>query len=88
MAVITKREATDFPKEHEALSAKLIRLQNGCQGTVKPALSVMFAASAMVLLIASANLREPDARARASPAPRARDALGAPARADGACCGI
>ncbi|HET7064392.1 MAG TPA: ABC transporter permease [Rudaea sp.] len=56
MAVITKREATDFPKEHEALSAKLIRLQERVTTTVKPAMSVMFAASAMVLLIASANL--------------------------------
>ncbi|HET7779446.1 MAG TPA: ABC transporter permease, partial [Rudaea sp.] len=56
MAVITKREAMDFPEEHEALAAKLIPLQERVTGTVKPALSVMFAASAMVLLIACANL--------------------------------
>src|SRR4029078_11065917 len=49
-------EAMDFPEEHEALAAKLIPLQERVTGTVKPALSVMFAASAMVLLIACANL--------------------------------
>ena len=56
IALITAREAADFPKEHEGLKAKLIRLQERVTTTVKPALSVMFAASAMVLLIASANL--------------------------------
>jgi predicted permease len=56
MGVITAREAADFPKEHEALTANLIRLQERVTTTVKPALSVMFAASAMVLLIACANL--------------------------------
>jgi putative ABC transport system permease protein len=56
MAVITRREAADFPEEHAALAAKLIPLQERVTGTVKPALSVMFAASAMVLLIACANL--------------------------------
>jgi predicted permease len=56
MAAITAREAADFPKEHEGLKAKLIRLQERVTTTVKPALSVMFAASAMVLLIACANL--------------------------------
>jgi predicted permease len=56
MAVITAREAKDFPKEHEALTAKLFRLQERVTSGVKPALTVMFAASAMVLLIACANL--------------------------------
>jgi predicted permease len=56
MAVITARQAADFPKEHEGLTAKLIRLQERVTSTVRPALSVMFAASAMVLLIACANL--------------------------------
>jgi predicted permease len=56
MGVVTAREAADFPKEHEALTAKLVRLQERVTTTVKPALSVMFAASAMVLLIACANL--------------------------------
>jgi len=56
IALITAREAADFPKEHEGLKAKLIRLQERVTTTVKPALSVMFAASAMVLLIACANL--------------------------------
>jgi len=56
MAVITAREAADFPKEHAALSAKLVPLQERVTSTVKPALSVMFAAAAMVLLIACANL--------------------------------
>jgi len=56
MGVITAREAADFPKEHEALTAELIRLQERVTTTVKPALTVMFAASAMVLLIACANL--------------------------------
>jgi predicted permease len=56
MAVITAREAADFPKEHEALGAKLMPLQERVTSEVKPALSVMFAASAMVLLVACANL--------------------------------
>jgi predicted permease len=56
MQVVTAREAADFPKEHEALTAKLIRLQERVTGTVRPALTVLFAASAMVLLIACANL--------------------------------
>jgi predicted permease len=56
MKAITAREAADFPKEHEALGAKLIPLQERVTGTVRPALTVMFAASAMVLLIACANL--------------------------------
>lgn len=56
MTAVTAREAKDFPKEHEALTAKLIPLQERVTGTVKPALTVMFAASAMVLLIACANL--------------------------------
>ena len=56
MAVITAREAHDFPKEHEALTAKLVPLQERVTSAVRPALSVMFAASAMVVLIACANL--------------------------------
>ena len=56
MAVITAREAADFKKEHEALGAKLMPLQERVTSAVKPALAVMFAASAMVLLIACANL--------------------------------
>lgn len=56
MSVITARQAHDFPKEHEALTAQLIPLQERVTSTVKPALSVMFAASAMVVLIACANL--------------------------------
>jgi predicted permease len=56
MDVITAREAADFPKEHEALGARLIPLQERVVSAVKPALSVMFAASAMVLLVACANL--------------------------------
>ena len=56
MAAVTAREAKDFPTEHEGLTAKLIRLQERVTSSVKPALSVMFAASAMVLLIACANL--------------------------------
>lgn len=56
MAVITAREATDFKKEHEGLGAKLMPLQERVTSAVKPALSVMFAASAMVLLVACANL--------------------------------
>ncbi|HEY6985228.1 MAG TPA: ADOP family duplicated permease, partial [Rhodanobacteraceae bacterium] len=56
MAVITAREAHDFPKQHEGLTAQLVPLQDRVTSTVKPALSVMFAASAMVVLIACANL--------------------------------
>jgi predicted permease len=56
MAVITAREAHDFPKQHEGLTAQLVALQDRVTSTVKPALSVMFAASAMVVLIACANL--------------------------------
>jgi predicted permease len=56
MAVITARQAHDFPKEHEGLTAQLVPLQERVTSTVKPALSVMFAASAMVVLIACANL--------------------------------
>ncbi|HEX5124048.1 MAG TPA: ABC transporter permease [Rhodanobacteraceae bacterium] len=56
MAVITAREAHDFPKEHEGLTAQLVPLQERVTSTVRPALSVMFAASAMVVLIACANL--------------------------------
>ncbi|HKE46796.1 MAG TPA: ABC transporter permease [Rhodanobacteraceae bacterium] len=56
MAVITAREAHDFPKQHEGLTAMLVPLQDRVTSTVKPALSVMFAASAMVVLIACANL--------------------------------
>jgi putative ABC transport system permease protein len=56
MTAITARESKDFPKEHEALGAKLMPLQERVTSTVKPALAVMFAASAMVLLVACANL--------------------------------
>jgi predicted permease len=56
LAVIMARQAHDFPKEHEGLNAKLMPLQDRLTSTVKPALSVMFAASAMVVLIACANL--------------------------------
>jgi putative ABC transport system permease protein len=56
MTVISGREAADFPKEHEALGVKLMPLQERVTGAVKPALTAMFAASAMVLLIACANL--------------------------------
>jgi predicted permease len=56
MAVITARQAHDFPKEHEGLGAKMMPLQDRLTSTVKPALSVMFAAAAMVVLIACANL--------------------------------
>ena len=56
MAAISAREAADFPKEHEQLGAKLVPLQERVTSAVKPALSVMFAASAMVLLVACANL--------------------------------
>src|SRR5262249_41236926 len=56
ISVITAREAADFPKEHEGLGAKLTPLQERVTSAVKPALAVMFAASAMVLLVACANL--------------------------------
>jgi len=56
MTAISAREAKEFPKEHEGLGARLMPLQERVTGTVKPALSVMFAASAMVLLVACANL--------------------------------
>ncbi len=56
MNAITARQAVAFPNEHEDLRARLIPLQTRVTSTVKPALDVLLAASAIVVLIACANL--------------------------------
>jgi len=56
LAAVTARQAAEYPNEHAELTARLIPLQERLTSAVKPALSVMFAASTLVLLIACANL--------------------------------
>ena len=56
MARITERQAKAFPAEHEGFGARLTPLQERVTGPVRPALNVLFVASAMVVLIACANL--------------------------------
>lgn len=56
MRTITARQAQEFPDNHEGLSARIVPLRERVSSTVAPALKVLFAAAAAVVLIASVNL--------------------------------
>lgn len=56
LASITAREAADHPTEHEGLTARMMPLQERVTSAVRPALTALFAAACLVLLIACANL--------------------------------
>lgn len=56
MRTITARQAREFPDNHEGLSARIVPLREQVSSAVAPALKVLFAAAATVVLIASVNL--------------------------------
>lgn len=56
MQAITARQAQEFPDNHEGLSARIVPLRERVSSAVAPALKVLFAAAAVVVLIASVNL--------------------------------
>lgn len=56
LATLTARQAQDFPANDAGLTARLIPLKTRLTSTVAPVLDLLFAAAAVVVLVACANL--------------------------------